>query len=446
MIWSRFNIIYTSSDGCFLYNSRLNTFLKVDSDSFADLKLIDEGKKDVTELASDFFDYLVSKKIIVKPTDDDSFINQMRYLKLKRCYLNPSLELIITPTLACNFACPYCYESNLPTKSMSEEVQSQLITFINSHKNRVSSMSVNWHGGEPLIAFETMKSILKKIEESSLVPLKAQRMVTNGYLLTKEKIDFFKTHKLNYAQITVDGKRDVHNKTRVHKQGYPTYDTILENIDLLSSELPDCLIGIRVNIQNDNKNEYPDIYNELKERWKDKKNCAIYPAIVINQGSCSVSCLTAREQAQFYVDLYKNHGFYVDFMPNVQGGSCDGIYENSYIIAPNGDLFKCWADVGIEERKVGDLVHGVTNWEFVSGYMLGSDKFVDAKCLKCKIFPICAGGCNRFRIENKYKGIPYDVCPTDEQGLQDYLSIIYKQQKDGKAVYSKKNTSVGYYK
>ncbi|MFR3217445.1 MAG: radical SAM protein [Dysgonomonas mossii] len=435
-----------SENEYFLYNSRLNTFLKVDKDSFLKLRQVENEEIKVDALSPDFYEYLVSKKIIVSKTEDDSFINQMRYLKLKRSFMTPSLELIITPTLACNFACPYCYESNLPTKPMNEDIQNQLISFINSHKNRVNSLSINWHGGEPLIAYPSMKSILNKIENYSEIPLKNHRMVTNGYLLSRDKVSLLKKYHINYVQITIDGKKEIHNKIRRHKQGLPTYDVIIENIDYLSTEIPNCLVGIRVNIQKENKDEYPEIYAELMAKWKNRKNCVVYPAIVINQGSCSVSCLSAHEQSQFYVDLYKKYNFDVDFMPSVQVGSCDGIYENSYIVASNGDLFKCWADVGINSRKVGDLKNGITNWEFVSGYMLGSDKFVDSKCLKCHIFPICSGGCNRFRIEQQYNGTPYDVCPTDEKGLHDYLDIIYKKQKNGEYVHCKKSTSTGYYK
>jgi uncharacterized protein len=112
----------------------------------------------------------------------------------------------------------------------------------------------------------------------------------------------------------------------------------------------------------------------------------------------------------------------------MQLGSCSAIYENHYIIDPEGNLFKCWADFGFEERRIGNIELGINNWKFVSEYTVDSDKFVDEKCLKCSIFPICDGGCNRFRIDHKYMKMPYNVCPIDEKGLAGYLEIIYEQK------------------
>lgn len=61
--------------------------------------------------------------------------------------------------------------------------------------------------------------------------------------------------------------------------------------------------------------------------------------------------------------------------------------------------------------------------------MFGSDKFTDSKCLDCKMFPICDGGCNRYRVEHKYKGTPYNVCPIDEESLKKKLEIVFEQTR-----------------
>lgn len=428
-MWSKFNILYmTAQEECFLYNSRSNIFLKLEKDLYERLKELEKGDCDLDKISSDMVSFFIDKKIVVRNNDDKAFINQMKYLKRKKSFFSPTLQLIIAPTLACNFACPYCYEKDLPTYVMSEAVQNQLISFINSHKDKVHSLSIGWHGGEPLIGYKAIQEILCKVSEKSIIPLQQHKMVSNGYLFTQEKCDFFRETKLDYLQITIDGTRENHNQTRIHKQGMPTYDIIVSNVDMILSAMPDCKVGIRVNIHENNKSLYPSIYKELHERWKDK-NCFIYPAIVLKQGACNISCLSSAERAKFYLELHHKHHFDVNFTPHMRLGGCDGIYENSYIIDPQGYLYKCWADIGIKERSIGDLENGVTNWEFVAGYMFGSDKFEDPKCLDCKIFPICDGGCNRFRIEHQYKGIPYNVCPIDDNGLIGYLDTIYSHQK-----------------
>ena len=365
---------------------------------------------------------------MVSNNEDNAFINQMKYLKRKKSFLDDTLNLIIAPTLACNFACPYCYEKDLPSHIMHHEIQDQLVSFISSYTNKVKGLCISWHGGEPLIGYKAIQNILNKISTSINIPIIRHQMVSNGYLFTKEMCDFFHKSKLDYLQITIDGTKETHNKTRIHKLGIETYDTIVNNIDMILSNMPNCKIGIRINIHEENKSIYPSINEELKRRWPNE-NCFVYPAIVVKQGSCKVACLSPTERAKFYLDLHHNYNLDVNFTPHLRLGSCDGIYENTYVIDPAGSLYKCWADIGIKERTIGNLAEGVTNWEFVAGYMLGSDKFEDPKCLNCKIFPICNGGCNRFRLEKQYNGTSYNVCPVDEKGLINFLHTIYAQKQ-----------------
>jgi uncharacterized protein len=430
MKWSKFNILFKLNGVDFLYNSRNNSFFKLNNDLHEEILSIESDKKSIDHLSVDVYNLLKSKNIIVDNYDDENFISQMLYLKRKKQFSGGTLSLVIAPTLSCNFKCPYCYESGLPNNVMKADVQDKLVEFINMHTIRTKGLDITWHGGEPLIAFKTIKSLFYKIKEKSEMPVNSHSMVTNGYLFNLKMCSFFNETNLSYVQITVDGTEDTHNANRIHKSGVPTYQRIIENIDMITDEMPSCRVGVRVNIHNANKWDYPNIYNELSERWKGK-NCMVYPAFVIPQTGCRVSCLSSTEKMHFYTELYKKYNFKnLDFKPFLRTGNCSAIYENHYIIDPEGFLFKCWADFGLEDRKIGHVNSGITNWKFVSEYMVNSDKFVDEKCLKCRIFPICEGGCNRFRVDKNYLNIPYNVCPIDENGLADYLQIIYEQTEN----------------
>jgi len=433
MKWSRFNVLFKSKeDFYFLYNSRINSFFKVDKPLYDLLSSFKDGTIDISEVGQDVVNNMIQKKIIVNQNDDNSYISQMEYLKRKRSFCCNDLSLVIAPTLNCNFKCPYCYEHDLPTKKMNHTTQDKLIDFINLHKNKTKKLSLYWHGGEPMLAFEEIKNILTKIIEKTDIPLTSHQMVTNGYIFSKEICDFFKSTKLDYIQITVDGTKETHDKNRIHKSGISTYNKIIENIDLILEEMPDCNVGVRVNIHNANKGDYPIIHEKLTERWNGK-NCTVYPAFVLSHGGCNVSCLSSSEKSRFYIDLYHKYKMKnINFIPNLEVGSCSAIYENHYVIDPEGLLYKCWADFDIPERIIGNLETGINNWEYISEYTLGTDKFKDEKCLKCNIFPICEGGCNRFRLENKLYDTPYDVCPIDSPGLINYLQIIYEQMANKK--------------
>ena len=89
--------------------------------------------------------------------------------------------------------------------------------------------------------------------------------------------------------------------------------------------------------------------------------------------------------------------------------------NNSFVIDPLGYLYKCWADVGIHERSVGNLVNGITNYDIFSRFMVGSDKFADANCRKCTYLPICNGGCNLSRVRSLERKVPYNNCSIDSE-------------------------------
>ena len=433
MKWSKFNIMFKSDHGsCYLYNSRSNSFFKLNDELYGLLSLVSTNR-DMSDLSGELLDDLVGKKVVVNDFEDDSYIVQMKYLKRKKSFNTSTLSIVLAPTFACNFKCPYCYENNLNNLFIKEEIQNKLINFISSNEVTAKNLHLCWHGGEPLLAFKEIKSILNKIHESSKVPLTSHHMVSNGYLFNQEMCTFFRDTKLNYLQITVDGTEETHNRNRIHKSGVPTYQKIISNIDMILDEMPDCNVGVRVNIHNENKDDYPSIYHELTERWKDK-NCRVYSAFVLPQSNgCGVSCLSSKEKARFYIDLYRKYGFTnIDFCPSLNVGSCSAIYDKSFVIDPAGNLYKCWADFGVDERIIGNLDEGIKKWDYISEYALNSDKFVDQKCLDCNLFPVCEGGCNRFRVDNKLYGIPYDVCPVDENGLIGYLQIIYEQLNHSK--------------
>lgn len=102
---------------------------------------------------------------------------------------------------------------------MSEVVQSQLVNFINKYVGKCKSITLDWHGGEPLLAFETIKQIYSKFESESKLPISSSSMVSNGYLLNEDICSYLASKKLNYLQITIDGNKFTHNKTRVLKMG-----------------------------------------------------------------------------------------------------------------------------------------------------------------------------------------------------------------------------------
>lgn len=428
---SRFVIIFERDGMHFLYNTCTQSFFKISDIDYESISKVLDGKANVNDLSEELVCLLEDKHCI--DTDNEqsatSFLTKMEYRKRFESFSSRTLSLVIAPTLACNFACPYCYEANLPISIMNEEVEDDIIRFIKSYEKVCDKIEICWEGGEPLIGFDTIKSLYEKIETETPLKIKEHIIVTNGYLLTPEICNFFKEKKLDLAQITIDGNPDTHNKSRVLKSGGPTYDTIMRNIDMLTEMIPTCKIIVRTNIHNGNKNEYGELYRQLTNHWEGK-NVVISPVFVLENDNCKVSCCSPREKTDFYLQLQKNYQVnQFNTAPKIQVGRCSATAEHSYIIDPKGNLYKCWNDIGIEKYCIGNVAEGIKNNDIIAKYVVGSDKYTDNNCRDCKLFPICGGGCNRRRIDNRESGMDYNLCSFDEDGLCDRLYEYYKSRK-----------------
>lgn len=426
MKWSRYNFLYEQKNEYFLYNTRSNSFMKLNAELFAILDKMRLAKDvDFSLFNEDEIEQFIKKKIFVKSYEDDNYVIQKKYLKQLKKFDEKTLGLVIVPTTVCNFACPYCYEQSIAGEIMSEKTINDLISFTKSF-NRADKIELCWHGGEPLMAFDVIKKILDKLNDNH-IEISKHSLVSNGYLLDKDKCLFFKKYKLNSVQITIDGLSETHNRSRVHKSGLPTYETIVKNIDTVFDVMPECLVKIRMNVHNANKEEAHILYDELTRRWKGQ-NMWIYFVFANEHEGCKASCIKDQNLLSFAKQLYE-HGIYnINFYPkahNLRG--CTADYNNSFVIGPKGELYKCWVDVGRTGRIIGNITDKKLNLPLISEYVSGVDMFNDSKCLECLLFPICDGGCGLHRLEYKISGKEYNNCPISISDLPILLDMAYLQ-------------------
>ncbi len=413
--------------GYFIYNSRTNSFLKISERLFHNLKECKNNPNLIKTIDKKILKALQNSHVFVSNNEDDNFYIQRKFLKYHKCFSKSNFGIVIAPTMACNFACPYCYESDLATNTMSKEVQNKLLEYIESN-SRFGSLSLCWHGGEPLLAFDTMIDILNKIKRSKKIKLDSHNLVTNGFLLDKEKCNELKEHNLDSVQITIDGLPDTHNKSRKHKSGIPTFNIIVENIDILTEIIPECHVKIRINLHKENEKDFHQLYSMLSKRWE-HKNLSIHMAIVADHGGCKVKCLKHKERITFFKNLHFKYGIKdVKFYLEPKDIGCTADYINSFVVGPSGELYKCWVDLGKEDRIVGNIFSDEYNYSILSEYMVGTDMFNDSKCKECTLFPVCDGGCSLFRYEHKLNGTDYDVCPINFEDLPKLLEMHYEQE------------------
>lgn len=426
MFFSKYNHLYKESENQYLlYNSESNSFAELDEDTYQILLKVKNGDIGLDGIPMELSEEFIKARILVKNQDEVFYEKKLNYF-LHNCNSH-SLGFAVATTTFCNFNCPYCYEENRKSIFMSEKTENDFVNYIKRYRG-IETVNITWYGGEPLANFKTIRNIIRLLEENS-IKLGTHSIVTNGYLLDEEKSHFFNKYPLNDIQITIDGKPETHNKRRVLSDGNGTYDKIISNIDYFIQTNPTTRIAIRVNIDASNHKEFSDIHQELTKRWTN--NVFVYPAFVRDYTeNCSQSCsvLNQTERVNFYIQLYEKYNMDVNFYPSLKIGGCGANNIHYYVVGPEGELYKCWNDIGINNKVVGYLDRNeLPNINVLAKYLVGPTMFEDDECRQCQIFPICDGGCHWMRLENKFGEKKFDLCSNRKNNMENFLRLHCKK-------------------
>ena len=432
MKWSRYNIDFKSErNGWLLYNSYSNSFVKLD-DMAAELiqKVKVNPDFDFSRNPELYFKLRFGGFLVEDGKDDDS----MRIQKMKRLisnYSTDSLFLTMALTRACNFDCHYCYEHDRIISSLSDETVDDLISFIERHKS-ADKLHITWYGGEPLLEFDRLVGISKRV-----VALKknySSSMITNGYLLTDEVVAVLNELKISFIQITIDGLKEVHDSRRHLVGGGTTYDQIVTNIENLVNSDWSGTLHLRVNVDKSNRDEFVHVYRVFEEKYPEKLNSSIIvaPGFVHDyENPCNEICLNSDEKGNFLLGLVKEHNIIAEpVFPKAEIGSCVLVHINSYVVGPDGELYKCWEDVGKNQFIVGNLKKPSNqNVSLLAEGMVGASYINDEACMECFLSNVCSGGCPKARMYSNRDGIKRDVCSHYKNHIAGFLEIHYEQKK-----------------
>lgn len=420
MILSKYNTIYYSkNNGYLLYNSLSNSFAKLNKELYNILLEIKTKPELVEKIDKDLFKILLEKKIFVE-SDIDEYDN-IKLKTLMNRYDSKVLSLTIAPTRDCNFNCTYCYEEDRPPIYIDNITCENIVKFIESYKD-VKYLSLCWYGGEPLLAFDRIEEITNILKEKDYI-INAT-LISNGYLLTDHIVDKLNNLFIHSIQITIDGLEDTHNVRRKHKVNKDSFNKIINNIELVVSKHENIIVAIRCNIDKSNSAEYHKLQAFINSRFKKYNNIHLSPGFVEEGMKC---CFNRKERTDFLLEqFYKYNNTELSFYPSGFRSECMARCINSFLIDPEGNLFKCWADICQHEKSIGNINTKEFNSVIATRYLVGADQLEDKKCIECNLFPICDGGCAYQRIENKFNKTEHDLCDLRRGNLHKFLDIHYE--------------------
>jgi uncharacterized protein len=398
---SKYNIIIKQENGSLIYNTYSGAFGFIEGDY--DLN-------DLLKTKDPLFSQLIEGGFIIRKDFDE--LNELKKIYYESRNDNKYLSITLLAREDCNFSCPYCFIYQRRPIKMNDEVYENCIKLIENKTNMLSHLKIQFFGGEPLLNHTKNIIFLEKINKliNSGV-YKEFGLVTNGYLLDKSIfLDYLKRNVIFY-QVTIDGSKNYHNKTRFTRNDKNTFDKIIKNIEDIKNVDGNFNFVIRVNFQSSDK-EINKLISYFRDKFKNDKrfNFVFRPIMdfktrkitdkidICNEGEGKI------KQMKYLLNFYRKDIIIYDermvFLPKRIDSWCEAPKYNSFIIGADGVVFKCDVEISDKKFAVGVLKDN-GEIELKENIYTSYDPYKDQNCLNCKLLPICQGGCIRSRIVNK---------------------------------------------
>ena len=376
-------------------------------------------------------------------------LDEVALLRSRKCSgikdLN-RLEVVVMPNMACNFACPYCYEKHDPRARMDRSVKGNVVRWLEGLIPGHKVMQLQWFGGEPLISAEVVLELtefVRNVCEAHKVVL-LSNITTNGYLLNNELIGRLLNVGIRNYQITVDGPPEVHNKTRVLRSGGGSFDRIFSNIHDLARADSKVRVSIRVNYNHRNINSISGLLGLFSADIRAQLRVVFEPIFGSEEHSATSNLAPAvisRTINRCYEEA-ESLGYCVQHRELGVGRLvyCYAERENQFIVDFKGDVFKCSVgDFQTESRfgRIGEggrLIRDNDQWDRWYGL-----REFEERCEECVFLPLCMGGCRKNRIANRTTGSYCHLVPTNtSQVLKSvafgtFVEIMLREDKTARA-------------
>jgi uncharacterized protein len=333
-------------------------------------------------------------------------------------------------SLHCNLDCPYCFQRAksrsygfLSTKQVDLGLAAiadceKRVMALNKGKKTLPKISIT--GGEPLLRnkanLEVLDYLLGRLAELHW----PYNITTNGTELAQFVADHEPAKNCRNIQVTLDGPREIHDQRRCFRNGAPSFDKIINGVDIALSE--GWKITLRVNLDMNNVDYVPDLVEFVQVRgWCEFENFSAYVSPVTDHGALGgydtpkdeadllLALLQVVEESPIVREVFDIRHFrgfnYAERILLHKDPRYPVIYRceavmGMYIFDPRGDVHVCLEAVGDPSMRVGTYdpewnLDDTAAARWTQKHVLNMEE-----CSTCKIRFICAGGCTMDSINH----------------------------------------------
>ncbi len=285
--------------------------------------------------------------------------------RLNAALFPPVTKLELIHTEGCNLACKYCFEKSiLGHRKIPLNIAKAAIDLLFDYSQNEPLLYITHFGGEPTLNFSAIQYVTEYAERKASLLGKSVdfNITTNGVLLNKFMIDYFAQHKIKVL-LSIDGLESTHDRFRVDKRGYGTFERVMRGFELLKKVQP--WIGVKMTVMPSTTS---NLFNNVLGLYEIGVNQFIigYATGVkwskenMDSYSKQLSKLFHWYKQKTHQDLRINE--FEDIHTDTNFFGCQA-GRNSMSIAVNGDISPCSKILALNNKKplakLGDVWHGL---------------------------------------------------------------------------------------
>ena len=370
----------------------------------------------------------------------DTFADKAGVLKERTGNVIKALCLHVAHT--CNLNCSYCFASQGKYHGdraiMSFEVGKRALDFLIENSGTRRNLEVDFFGGEPLMNWDVVKQLVAYARSVEKQHNKNFRftLTTNGMLIDEDVIEFANREMSNVV-LSLDGRKEIHDRLRVDYAGNGSYDRIVPKFKQLVEARGGKNYYMRGTFTHANPDFTKDVFHMadmgFTELSMEPVVCAPGDEAALTEEDLAI---VKREYEILAEEMLKREKegrpftFY-HYMIDLTGGPC--IYKRisgcgsgtEYMaVTPWGDLYPCHQFVGEEKFKLGDIWNGVSNTA-IQDEFAACNVYARPECKDCWARLYCSGGCaaNAYHATGSIRGVYKSGCELFRKRMECAIMV-----------------------
>lgn len=348
----------------------------------------------------------------------------------------------------CNLRCRYCFadagEFHLRSRSLLPlDTGKKALDWLVAHSGNRKNLEVDFFGGEPLMNFGVIREVVAYGRELEKRHGKVFKFTTttNAVMLSDEIIDFL-NREMDNVVLSIDGRREVHDRMRPAPNGKGSYDLVMERAKELVKRRGQQRYYLRGTFTRHNLDFAKDVLHLAEEGFEqlsiepvvtgEDKDYAIrredLPVVFAEYEKLGKEYLRRRADGRWFSFFH--------FMVDLTGGPClkkrltgCGAGNEYVAVTAQGDIYPCHQFVGREGMRMGSVLEGGFDTALQSAFQR-NHVLSKEKCRQCWARFYCSGGCAaNAHAFNGDIGQPYDMeCEMERKRLECAMAIAALEQ------------------